>query len=135
MLSSSLYIFQFLCDLLRFILLKGVPKYQWKRTPWVEYQETALKASNKNLPIFIGFCNHETQSTHNNSIVQIVPDLEGYISNVGKTELVIFESAKQDLLSILHPLTKVLQDCSLILLLWSQHVQVPLELFTNWKLC
>ena len=43
-----------------------------------------------------------------------MPKLEGYLSNVTKTELVIFDSAKQDLLSILCPLTKLLQDCSLI---------------------
>ena len=84
------------------------------RTCWVERQETALKTSNKNLPIFIGFRNHQIQSPHNHSIVQIVPKLGGNLSNVAKTELVIFDSAKLDLLSILRPLTKVLQDCSLI---------------------
>ena len=117
MFYSIFYIFQFLCELLRFIFLRGVPKYQDKRpsgTRWVEHQETALKASNKNLPVFIGFCNHQIQSTHNDSIVQFIPKLKDYFSNVAKTELVIFDSAKQDLLSILHPLTKVLQDCSLI---------------------
>ena len=94
-----------------------MPKHQYKRpsrTCWLEHQETALKASNKILPIFIGFCNHQIQSPHNCSIVQIVPNLEGYLSNVAKTELVIFDSAKQDDLSILCPLTKVLQECSLI---------------------
>ena len=116
MFYSSFCICQFLCDLLHFIFLMGMLK-QYKRpsrTRWVKHQETALRASNKNLPIFIGFCNHHIQSLHNNSIVQIVPKLEGYLSNVAKTELVIFDSAKQDLLSILCPLTKVLQDCSLI---------------------
>ena len=117
MFYSSFYIFQFLCDLLHFPFLKDMLKHQYKRpsrTRWVEHQETALNASNKNLPIFIGFCNHQIQSPHNDSIAQIVPKLKGHLSNVAKTELVIFDSSKQDLLSILCPLTKKLQDCSLI---------------------
>ena len=94
---SSFYIFQFLCDLLHFTFLKGMTKHQYRRpsrTCWVEHQETALKTSNKNLPILIGFCNHQIQSPHNNSIVQIVPKLKGYLSNVAKSELVISDSAK-----------------------------------------
>ena len=115
---TQVFIFFNLCALLHFIFLKGLPRHQYKRpgrTCWVEHQETALKASNKNLPILIGFCNHQILSPHNTT-VQIVPKLKGYLSNVAKTELVIFDSAKQDLLSILCPLTKVLQDCSLVAL-------------------
>ena len=53
-------------------------------------------------------------SPHNNSIKKIKSKLEGYKNNVCETKRVLFEAIKLDTLKLLEPVSKTLQECSLL---------------------
>ena len=96
---------------------QGIEYVRYKRpsgTRWVEHQTAALKSHLKNLPIFIGFCNNQIISPHNESIIKIKAKLEGYKNNVCETKRVLFEAIKTDVLQILEPVSKTLQEASLL---------------------
>lgn len=98
-------------------IFEGIPYIRYKRpsgTRWVEHQCAALNSHINNLPIFIGFCNNQILNPHNPQIKKIVAKLEGYKSDVCDTKRVVFEAIKLDVLRLLEPVSKTLQEASLL---------------------
>ena len=99
-------------------MFEGIEYIKYKRpsgTRWVEHQITALNSHLKNLPIFIGFCNNQILHPHNPQIKKIKSKLQGFKDDVCETKKLLFETIKYDILGILIPLSKTLQESSLLL--------------------
>lgn len=99
-------------------LFMGISHWKYKRpsgTRWVEHQIANINSHNHNLPILIGFLNQQISSPHNVSIKKIKAEMEGHKSNICHVDRIIYVGAKQDVLNLIRPLGKVLQDNSLIL--------------------
>lgn len=99
-------------------LFMGLEHRKYKRpsgTRWVEHQAANINAYGHNLPILIGFFDQQISNPHNASIKKVKSTLEGLRSNICQTERIIFCGVKEDVLSIVQPLSKVLQENSLIL--------------------
>ena len=95
-----------------------IPHWKYKRpsgTRWVEHQASNINLHNHNLPILIGFFNQQISQPHNASIKKIKADLEGYRSNICNVDRIVFSGAKQDVLNVVQPLSKVMQENSLIM--------------------
>ena len=104
-------------------IFKGIP-YIWYTRPsgtcQVEYQCAALNSHINNLRIFIGFRNSEIFNPHISQIKKIVPKLQGYKNEVCVTKWVVFEAIKLDVLQLYEPVSKTLQETSLLTpKLWS----------------
>ena len=84
-------------------------------TRWTEHQAAALESQHKNLPLFIAYCNDQIANPYNQTMKKLAPKLQGILNNVTKTNHMLFNAVKQDFLSGLTPMTKVLQDTQLIL--------------------
>lgn len=92
--------------------------FKYKRpsgTRWVEHQIAALNSHMHNLGIFIGFCNSQISSPHNTTMKALVPKLTGIKNNTCKTKRVLFNAVKLDVLRILEPVSKTLQEVALVL--------------------
>ena len=98
-------------------IFKGIP-YIWYTQPSgtrrVEYQCAALNYHINNLQIFIGFCNSEIFNPHISQIKKIIPKLQGYKNEVCVTKRVVFEAIKLDVLQPYEPVSKTLQETSLL---------------------
>ena len=98
-------------------LFSGYWILKYKRfggTWWVEHQVAALKSHIDNFPVFIGFCNNQITNPHNNQIKKIKAKLEGFKDDTCETKRLAFEAVKCDLLQILSPVSKTLQEVSLL---------------------
>lgn len=84
-------------------------------TCWTEHQTAALGSYNTNLPLLIGYCNNQIADPYNNSMKNVVPKLQEILGNITKTNHILFNATKQDILAGITPMTKVLQDTQLIL--------------------
>ena len=82
---------------------------------WVEHQSAALNLHINNLLTFIGFCNNQILHPHNAQIKKIQSKLEGYKNGMCETKKVIFEAIKLDILRLLEPVSKILQEASLLM--------------------
>ena len=83
-------------------------------TCWIEHQSAALNSHINNLLIFIGFCKNQILRPHNIQIKKVKSKLEGYKNDVSETKKVIFEAIKLDILRLLEPVSKTLQEVSLL---------------------
>ena len=93
------------------------PHTRYKRPSgtWsVEHQVNAIDSYLKNLPVLIGFLNQQIVAPHNNSMKKNVPRMQGLEMQIAKVNKIIFMSVKQDVLEILCPLSKILQDNGLL---------------------
>ena len=99
-------------------VFEGIRHLRFKRpeaTRWVEHQKDALKSYLHNLLVLIGFCNNQIISPHNDSIKNIVSQLEG-IKNVVAVNLhVIFNAIKFDVLGMIETTSKIFQEADLLL--------------------
>lgn len=98
-------------------IIEDIQKKKYKRpsgTRWVEHQHQNLQSHNHNFPILLAFLNQQISSPHNASIKKVKSTLEGLNKDLSHTDRVIFNSVKEDVLSILQPLSKTLQACELI---------------------
>ena len=98
-------------------IFEGIPYIQYKRpssTCWVEDQCAVLNSHINNPPIFIGLCNNQILNPHNPHIKKIIPKLQGYKNDVCVTKRVVFEAIKLDVLRLLEPVRKTLQEISLL---------------------
>ena len=105
-------------------IFEGIQYIRYKRpsgTRWVEHQCAALNSHIHNLPIFIRFCNNQILNPHNPQTIlnphnpqtkKIVPKLEGYKSDVCDRKRVVYEAIKLDVLRLLEPISKTLQEAS-----------------------
>ncbi len=84
-------------------------------TCWTEHQTAALGSYNTNLPLLIGYCNNQIADPYNNTMKKAVPTLQGILGNITKTNDILFNAIKQDILAGITPMTKILQDAQLIL--------------------
>ena len=66
--------------------------------------------------MLIGFCNNQITSYHNDSIKNIVSQLEGIKNDVAVTLHVIFDASKLDVLGVIETINKVFQEADLLLL-------------------
>ena len=101
----------------RWSIFEGIPHIHYKQpgcTCWVKHQSAALN-SHINLPVFIGFCKNQILRPHNAQIKKVKSKLEGYKNDVCETKKVIFEAIKLDILCLLEPVSKTLQEVSLLM--------------------
>ena len=97
----------------------GFPVLRFKtdsRTPWVEHQVIATSVYLTNLPITVtaGFFNQQTASPYNASMKLAVPKMEGFEKSMCKTSHIVFHAVKLDMLQLIIPVSKILQDNVLI---------------------
>ena len=98
-------------------LYMGLDKKHCKRlsgTRWVEHRIAALESHLHNLPVLIGFCDQQIKQLHNQTMKKLVPVLEGIHKNIISTKSLLFDSVKLDILNLLQPMSKILQDTSLL---------------------
>ena len=98
-------------------IFEGIPYicHKWpKGTRWVEHQSPGLNSHINNLLISIGFCNNQILRPHNAQIKKVKSKLEGYKNDMCETKKVIFEAIKLDVRHLLEPLSKTLQEVSLL---------------------
>ena len=74
----------------------------------------ALESHLHNLPILIGFCDQQIKQLHNQTMKKLVPVLEGIRKDIASMKSLLFNSVKLDILNLLQPMIKILQDMSLI---------------------
>ena len=99
----------------------SLPIKKYKRpngTRWVEHQVDYLQSYNFNLPVFIAFLNQQISQPHNASMRKIKSTLEGIRNDLCNVDVILFNAAKQDVLSIIQPFSKILQDKSLLCIIY-----------------
>lgn len=99
-------------------IFMGLQHWKYKRpsgSRWTEHQVANIKSHLHNLPILIGFLNQQITEPHNATMKKIQADLEGYKANICNVDRIVFAAAKQDVLAMIQPLTKIMQENSLIL--------------------
>ena len=95
----------------------GFPVRRFKRDPgrlWVEHQAIARSVYLSNLPVTAGFFNHQIASPYNASMKLVVPKMEGFEKSMCKTSHIVFHAVKLDMLQLIRPVSKILQDNALI---------------------
>jgi hypothetical protein len=98
-----------------------IPYLRYKRptgTRWTEHQTAALGSYNTNLPRLIGYCNNQIAHPYNSTMKKAVPKLQKRYLNSWKhhkTNHILFNAIKQDILAGITHTTKILQDTQLIL--------------------
>lgn len=83
-------------------------------TRWVEHQASSIKSYIHNLVILIGFLNHQISSPYNTTMRAAVPKLKGLKANICQLDHIIFLAVKYDILAIIQPVSKILQELSLL---------------------
>ena len=81
----------------------------------MEHQCAALHSHFHNLPILIGFCNSQIIDPRNAQKKKIEAKLEGYKNDVCQTKCLLFEAIMLDILNIVVPISKTMQDSTLLL--------------------
>ena len=116
-------------------------KHKWlSGTRWVEHRIEALDSHLINLPILIGFCDQQISSPHNNTIKKLKSKPEGVRKNVTSMMDLIFNSVKLYVLEVARPMSKILQETSLLSPTFLTTYTVTVEnispmsdLIENWK--
>ena len=96
---------------------KGFPVHIFKRdlgTCWVEHQAIATSVYLINLPVTAGFFNHQIASPYNASMKLAITKMEGFEKSMCKTSCIVFHAIKLDMLQLIRPVSKILQDNALI---------------------
>ena len=91
--------------------------FKYKRptgTRWVEHQMDALESSFKNLPIFLGFANQQTVDPYNQQMKDSKAKLQGLLADNSKIKNIVFNAIKVDILSVLRPVSHILQESNLL---------------------
>ena len=105
------------CLFKRQSLYMGLDKKCYKRLSgkrWVGHRIAALESHLHNLQILIGFCDQQIKQPHNQTMKKLVPVLEGICKNIASTKSLLFNSVKLDILNLLQPMSKIIQDTSLL---------------------
>ena len=84
-------------------------------TRWVEHQLDNLASHNHSLPILMGFFNQQIIGPHNDSIRKIKDTFIGHKNDATNLDYIFFNGAKEDILGILRPLSKLFQENALLL--------------------
>ena len=145
---TDIYYF-FKCSLLHWRLFKRqnifmeLPrrKYKWfSGTRWVEHRIEALESHLINLPILIRFCDQQISSPHNSTIKKLKSKLEGVRKSVTSVTALIFNSVKPDVLEVVRPMSKILQETSLLsptllttCTVTMENISWMSDLIENWK--
>ena len=94
-----------------------LPRRKYKRlshTRWVEHRIEVLDSHLINLPILIVFCDQQIPSPHNNTIKKLKSKLEVVRKSVTSVTDIIFNSVKLNVLEVVRPMSKILQETSLM---------------------
>ena len=120
-----------------------LPRRKYKRllcTRWVEHRTEALDSHLINLPILIRFCDEQISSPHNNTIKKLKSKLEGVRKSVTSVTALIFNSVKLDVLEVVQPMSKILQETSLLsptllttCTVTMENISRMSDLIENWK--
>ena len=116
-------------------------KSKWlSGTRWVEHRIEALDSHLINLPILIGFCDQQISSPHNSTIKKLKSKLEGVRKGVTSVTALIFNSVKLDVLEVVRPMSKILQETSLLsptllttCTVTMENISWMSDLIENWK--
>ena len=143
------YILVFKCSPLHWQLFKRqsifmeLPrrKYKWlSGTRWVEHWTEALDSHLINLPILIRFCDQQISSPHSNTIKKLKSKLEGVRKSMTSVMTLIFNSVKLDILQVVWPMSKILQETSLLsptllatCTVTMENISWMSDLIDNWK--
>ena len=82
---------------------------------WLEHQVDVLDSSIKNLPTFLGFANQQTSNTYNQQMKDCKDKLQGLLTDNSDIKKIVFYTIKVDILSLLRPVSKILQESNLLL--------------------
>ena len=96
---------------------KGLKFLKYKRasgTRWVAHQVDSTSSFLRNLPILLGFLNHQINTPYNKSMKGAKPTLMGHLKNASKLEIVIYLAARQDILAYLSPFSQTLENEKLL---------------------
>ena len=120
-----------------------LPRRKYKRlsgTRWVEHRIGALDSHFINLPILIGFCDQQISSLRNSTIKKLKSKLEGVRKGVTSVTPLIFNSVKLDVLEVVRPMSKSLQETSLLsptllttYTVTMENISRMSDLIENWK--
>ena len=94
-------------------LYTGLDKKRYESlngTRWVEHRIAALESHLHNFPILNDFCDQQIKQLHNQTMKKLVLVLEGIHKNIASTKSLLFDSVKLDILNLLQPMSKILQD-------------------------
>ena len=116
-------------------------KYKWlSGTRWVEHRIEALDSHVINLPILIGFCDQQISSLHSNTIKKLKSKLGGVRKSVTSVTTLIFNSVKLDVLEVVWPMNKILQETLLLsptllttCTVTMENISRMSDLIENWK--
>ena len=81
----------------------------------MEHQVVGLDSHLRNLPILPGFLNQQIIDSHNKSMKDFVPTLQGMKTNITNLKQILLDYAKMEILATIQPLSKILQEISLIM--------------------
>ena len=96
-------------------LEEGIQKYKRPEgTRWVQHSVDSITSHLKNLPVFMAFCNQQIIQPHNKTMKDLKPKVQGIKNNISIVKRLLFISVKLDILIAIRPLSKTLQDNSLI---------------------
>ena len=119
-----------------------LPRRKYKRlsrTRWVEHRVEALDSHLIKLPILLGFCDQQI-SSHNSTIKKLKLKLEGVRKSVTSVMALIFNSVKLDVLEVVRPMSKSLQETSLLsptllttCTVTMENISRMSDLIENWK--
>ena len=120
-----------------------LPRRKYKRlsgTRRVEHRIEALDSHLINLRILIGFCDQQIPSPHNSTIKKLKSKLEGVRKSVTSVTALIFNSVKPDVLEVVRPMSKILQETSLLsptllttCTVTMENISRMSDLIENWK--
>ena len=83
-------------------------------TRWIEHSVASAESYIHNLFPLIAYCDQQIAQPHNKSMKDVRARLQGIRKNVADVKNVIFLSLKLDVIRVLRPLTKMMQDQSLL---------------------
>ena len=98
-------------------IFMGQKLFNYKRpsgTRWVKHQVDALDSSIKNLPIFLGFATQQTSDPYTQQIKDCKAKLQGLLTDNSDIKNIVFNTIKVDILSVLCPVSKILQESNLL---------------------
>ena len=95
----------------------GIKKYRYKRpsgTRWLEHNVASLQSFMNNLLTLIAFCDQQIAEPHNKSMKDVHARIQGMRKNISNVKNLIYSSVKLYVLRVLRPVTKIMQDLTLL---------------------
>ena len=92
---------------------QGLKCLKYKRASgvrWVAHQVDSTSSFLRNLPILLGFLNHQIATPYNKTMKDVKSTLEGHLKAASKLEILIYLAIRQDILAYLSPFSQTLES-------------------------